>query len=62
MLNLIPYMAQDRRFIDWKKVRVCGGKGGDGIASFKWYYTSVESLGWFEPPKRVLYEVKFFSV
>lgn len=27
--------ARERRFVDWKRVRVTGGKGGDGCVSFR---------------------------
>ncbi len=31
----IIIIIKDRKLIDWKKVRVQAGKGGDGLVSFK---------------------------
>jgi hypothetical protein len=35
LFSVLPPAQGKRRFVDFKRVRVCGGRGGDGLVSFK---------------------------
>ena len=41
LVNMAPCL-QDRQFIDWKRVVVKGGNGGDGCVTFRRYSRVVQ--------------------